>query len=113
MQAAMVVTWTRPVPGREAKALDYGIEVAEFWGKKAAEGKCTVPEMFFSDRGRGMWIVNGDRDVLQQIEDTDEARLLTMKGELLLEEFSLDFFYAGEAAADYMIRFGSALATIS
>ncbi len=113
MQAAMVVTWTHPVPGREAKALEYAAEVAAFWGKQAADGKCSEPEMFFSDRGASMWIVKGDRDVVLQIHDADEARLLTMKGELLLEGFSIDFFYAGEAAMDYMARFGSALATIS
>lgn len=70
----------------------------DYWGKRAAEGKCTAPEMFFSERGTGLWMVKGDRDVLMQIHDTDEARMLTLKGELLLEAFSVDFCYAGEAA---------------
>jgi hypothetical protein len=113
MFAAMVVTWTHPMTGREAKALEYGAEVADFWGKRAAEGKCSEPELLFSERGTGLWMVKGDRDVLQKIHDTDEARLLTMKGELLLEGFSLDFCYAGDDAVDYMARYGSALAAIS
>lgn len=113
MQTAIVVTWTHPFPGREEKALAYGAEVTDFWGKKAAEGICTEPEIFFSERGTGFWFVKGDRDALLQIHDTDEARLLTFKGELLLENFSVDFFYADEAAADYMTRYASALTTIS
>ena len=112
MQTAMVVTWTHPVPGREDKALAYGAEVTEFWNARAAEGKCSPPELFFSERGTGLWMVKGDRDTLLQIHDADEARLLTLKGELLLEGFSLDFCYAGDAAADYMTRYASALSTI-
>ena len=57
-------------------------------------------------------MVTGDRDTLMQIHDSDEARMLTFKGELLLEDFSLDFFYAGDSAADYMTRYASALTAI-
>lgn len=113
MQTAMVVTWTHPIPGREQKSLEYGAEVMEFWGRKAAEGMCSAPQLYFSDRGRGMWVVTGDRDALMAIEGSDEARLLTLKGELLLEEFCVDMFYAGDASADYMARYGAALAAIS
>jgi NAD(P)-dependent dehydrogenase (short-subunit alcohol dehydrogenase family) len=49
---------------------------------------------------------------LPQVHDSDEARLLTLKGELLLEGFCLDFFYAGDAAADYMTRYATALSAI-
>ena len=112
MQSAMVATWTHPMAGREEKALAYGAEVMEFWGKQAGQGRCSPPEMLFSERGTGLWMVKGDRDVLLQIHDTDEARLLTLKGELLLEGFSIDFFYAGDAAADYMMRYAAALDAI-
>jgi hypothetical protein len=113
MQCAMVVTFSQPVRGREEKALAYGAEVMEFWGKRASEAKCSPPELFFSEHGTGLWMVKGDRDTLLQIHDTDEARLLTLKGDLLLEGFSLDFVYAGDAAADYMTRYATALTTIS
>ncbi len=112
MQAAILVTWTHPVAGREAKALQYGDQVMKYWQARANEGKCSEPEIFFSERGTGMWIVKGDRDTLMQIHDTDDARLLTMNGGLLLEGFSVDFCYAGDAAADFMARYASALSTI-
>lgn len=113
MQTALVVMWTHPVPGREQKALAYGAEVMEFWGKKASEGLCSTPQLFFSEAGIGLWHVSGERDTLMQIHDSDEARLLTMKGELLLEGFKAEFFYAGEDAIDYMTRYGAALQAIS
>jgi hypothetical protein len=113
MQTALVVMWTHPFPGREQKALAYGAEVMEFWGKKAEQGMCSAPHLFFAESGIGLWYVSGERDALMQIHDSDEARLLTMKGELLLESFKAEFFYAGEDAVDYMTRYGAALAAIS
>jgi hypothetical protein len=113
MQAAIVVTWTHPFVGREEKALAYGGEVQEFWGKQAAEGKCSPPELFFSETGVGLWFVKRDRDTLMRIHDSDEARMLTMKGELFLDSFKLEFFYTGEAANEYMTRYGAALAAIA
>jgi hypothetical protein len=113
MQTALVVTWTHPIPGREEKALAYGADVTAFWGKKAAEGACTEPAIFFSESGRGLWFVKGDRDTLLQIGDTEEAKLLSLRGELLLENFNIEFFYADEDAADFMKRYASALNTIS
>lgn len=113
MQTAMVATWTHPIAGREAKALEFGAEAMEFWSARASEGKCTEPEMFFSERGTGLWMVKGDRDTLTRIHDSDEGRLLALKGELLLEEYSLTFYYAGEDAADFMARYASALSTIA
>lgn len=112
MQSAMAVTWNQPIPGREDNSLAYGADVMEFWGKKASEGKCSPPQLFFSEAGTGLWLVTGDRDAVLQVHDTDEARMLTFKGELLLENFSLQFFYAGDAAADYMMRYASALTAI-
>ncbi len=113
MQAAIVVTWTHPVPGREQKGLAYAAEVEEYWGQRAREGKCSQPETFFSERGGGLWMVKGERDTLMQIHDSDENRMLIFKGDLLLENFSVDICYAGESAADYLQRYASALSTIS
>ncbi|HEX8973676.1 hypothetical protein [Oryzihumus sp.] len=112
MQAALVVTWTHPIAGREQKSLDYAQEVQTFWSKQASEGRCSEPQLFFSERGTGLWVVTGERETLMQIHDSDEARLLTLKGELLLESFSADIVYAGDSAADYLMRYSSALATL-
>ena len=113
MQSALVITWTHPVVGREEKALAYGVEAQEFWTRQAAAGKCSEPELFFSDAELGFWMVKGDRDTLLAIHDTDEARMLMMKGELLFEAFKAEFYYAGEDATDFMVRYAQALAAIS
>jgi len=108
MKAAMIVRWTQPIPGREMKALEYGAQVGEFWGKVAAEGRCTVPEMFFSLLGEGMWMVKGDLGVLQEIEATEQAQMLTFKGQWLLEGFGIEYFLTAEDADAYMGRYAKA-----
>jgi hypothetical protein len=89
------------------KALEYAADVAAFWSRQAEAGKCSAPENLFSERGVGLWIVKGDRDTLLAIHDTDEAQNLIMRGQLLLEDFSLDFYTAGDASDAFMARFAT------
>lgn len=107
MQAAMVASWTEPIPGREMKALEYGADVTAFWTRQAQGGKCSIPEMFFSERGNGLWMVKGDRDTLVAIHDTDEGQNLTLRGQLMLANFSIDFYTAGDASDAFLTRFAS------
>lgn len=112
MQAAVVVTWTKPVTGREARALEYGDQVNKFWAEQAKQGKCSQPELFFSEHGTGMWMVKGDRDALLQIHDTEESKMFLLQGDLLFENYSVDVCYTGDSAADYMAHYARALQAI-
>ena len=113
MKAAMVATWTEPVPGREMKALEFGVDVTAFWTKQAEAGKCSAPEMLFSERGSGMWIVKGDRDELLSIHDTEESQNLLARGQLLMSGFSIDFFTVDDASAAYLARYASLAAAVA
>ena len=113
MKAAMVATWTQPIPGREKKALEYGAEVMEHWGRLAREGKCTEPEMFFAETGVGMWMVKGDRATLTAESESDAARLLSMKGDLLLKDFAIVLYHTGDGADAFMATFNKALEAIT
>lgn len=106
MKAALIVHFRSPVPGREKLALDYGAEVNDYWGKLAAEGKCTFPEMFFATTGEGaLWLVKGELETLEEIQRLPETQKLLHKGGLLLEEFGFSFFLTGESADEYMFKF--------
>jgi len=107
MKSAMVVTWTEPIPGREMKALEYGADVTTYWTKQAKAGKCSTPETYLSERGKGMWIVEGERDTLFAIHDTDESRDLIIRGQFLLSEFCVDFFTVGDASDAVLARYAS------
>lgn len=107
MQVAMWVTWSRPVAGREKRALEYGVEVQDHWGKLAAEGKCTSPEMFIARSGGGMWMVKGERNMLTELVETEASQRLLAIGMLVLEGFGYEFLDTADSADAYLGRFGA------
>ena len=102
MDTAMILTWTTPFPGREKKALEFGAEAEEFWGKQASAGRCTPPEWFFLPNGTGMWIIKGDRDVLEGLLAEGQGRKLLVKGGLLLQNWQWTLAETGGAAEKYL-----------
>ncbi len=112
MNSAFVVRWVRPVPGREKAALDYAVEVNEHWGKLAADGRCSEPEMFFLPDGTGIWIVRGDREALAVDIATDTSERLIARGQLLLEGFRFDLAVTGGAAERYLLGYAAEAAAL-
>ncbi|HEU4514645.1 MAG TPA: hypothetical protein VFR87_16170 [Nocardioidaceae bacterium] len=95
MKAALVVSWTGPRAGREALGVEYGREVDEYWGKLAAEGKCSEPKWFWAMSGPSLWIVEGDYETLLMASASPEAQKLSLKGPLLAEDFKQEVCMAG------------------
>ena len=112
MDAAFVTTWKVPFAGREQKALEFAAQAEEFWGKQAAEGRCTTPEWFFFPNGMGMWMIKGDRAVLAELVNSDEARRLLVRGNLFLEDWQYTFADTGSAAEQFMATYATELAAI-
>jgi hypothetical protein len=95
--AAIVSTWSTPVPGREAKSLEVFSEFIGFIGKQAAEGKCQPAEPFFAADGSGGFaIVRGKSDALQEILDSKENQRLITKVQLLVQDAKVHLYYTGE-----------------
>ena len=113
MDAAIIVTWSEPIPGREQKALDYGVEVQTYWAKKSEEGKCSPPEWFFFPNGHGLWMVKGERDTLLGEYIDQDSQRLTTKGGLLLQDFGCDFVETGPAADAHMLAYGGLVQEMS
>ncbi|MGA2305961.1 MAG: hypothetical protein ABSH29_17530 [Acidimicrobiales bacterium] len=104
MDCGFVTFWKMPYPGREKQALDLGLEVVEYWGRLAAEGKCSEPDwFFFSDHG--MWVTKGDPDTLREIVETEEVQRILAKGNLFLDGYGYEFVKTGDAATAQMTRY--------
>ena len=112
MDTAFVTTWKVPFPGREKNALEFATLAEEFWGKQAAEGRCTTPEWFFFSDGTGMWMVKGEREVLEDLVNTDEVRRLLVKGTLFMQDWKYGFAETGSAAERFIGDYAAELATI-
>jgi hypothetical protein len=102
MDAAIVLTWSAPFPGREKKALEYAAQCGEYWGKLAAEGRCTKPEWFMLPTGGGIWMVKGERRVLEELIQTDEVRRLVAKGFVLNQDWGYTIADYGSGAARFI-----------
>lgn len=110
--AALVTSWTHSARGREAKALESFADYLTFFGKKAADGKCTAPEPFFSyDGSTGFAIVKGSSDELQEIVDSEEYEKLIAKAQLCVEDLRTTLFAAGEEEVQRAIRIYSEAGT--
>ena len=95
MQAALVVRFTNPVPGREKAAIAYAREVDDFYGKKAAEGLCTEPKWFWAPAGESIWIVEGEYEGLLGILATPEAQKFIVQGPILVQGFGWGLYQVG------------------
>jgi hypothetical protein len=112
MDTAFVITWKVPFPGREQQALELAAESEEFWGKQAADGRCTAPEWFFFPTGLGMWMVKGESAVLYELLNSDEVRRFLARGTLLLQDWQWSFAETGSGAERFMAGYGAELANI-
>ena len=107
MDTALIITWKIPFPGREKQALEFAADADSFWGKQAADGKCTSPEWFFLSSGMGMWMVKGERRVLGELVASEEATHLLVRGNLLLQDWQYTLADTGSAAERFMGEYAS------
>ena len=107
MDTALVISWKVPFPGREKQALELAAQADGDWGKLATEGKCTQPEWFFLPDGWGMWMVKGERRVLEELVHSDESRRLLAKGTLLLDAYRWALAETGGGAQQFMTDYAT------
>jgi len=95
MDYALVFKWTRPIAGREAKALEVLADLRMYFGKLSAEGTVDEPIVLMQIND-GMMIVRGDMKVLSDIINRDDFITLMDKGLFVAEGFRFETFFTGE-----------------
>jgi hypothetical protein len=94
---ALFTSWSQPVRGREAKALEGFMDFLTYFGKHAADGKCTAPETYFAEDGSsGFAIVKGESDVLRPILETEEYEKLLTKAQYCVENLKTHVYFTGD-----------------
>lgn len=93
---AIIATWGTSIPGREAKSLEVFLEVMEFWGKRAADGRVSQPQVFFNQDGsEGVFIVTGKSDALVEIAESEDWEKLTAKAHMIVQDLKSHLYYGG------------------
>ena len=73
--AALMLSYKKPIPGREAKALEVFADALTLYGKLAADGKCADPEVFHHLIGGGMFIVKTENlETAHEILEMEDIR---------------------------------------
>jgi hypothetical protein len=100
MKAALVVTWSAPVPGREKKGLEYFRDVNDFFAKLAVEGKCTEPEFFVGPRDYKIWFVKGEYETLVGLLGLPKVQEFIFATSLTTQDFQ--YFIAPIGTDEYL-----------
>ncbi|MEE6273231.1 hypothetical protein [Georgenia wangjunii] len=96
--AALIATWSHPVPGREAAALKAFQNSQSFWQRLADEGKCSKPLVWMkADASSGISIVEGDAEALNAIIESDEYEKVNDEANLVVQDFKRSLYHGGSS----------------
>ena len=95
--AALLMTYRMPVPGREAKAMEVFADALTAFGKLAADDKCAAPEVFHHLSGGGMFIVKTeDTEAAYEILDIEDIRKILDTALFAVADFNVEVMITGE-----------------
>ena len=95
--AALKMSYERPIAGREAKAMDVFADALTIFGKLAADGKCAEPEVFHHLVGGGMFMIRcEDVETAVELLELDEMRHMLDEAVFTVEDFDVEIMVTGE-----------------
>lgn len=96
--AALIATWSHPVPGREAAALKTFQQSQEFWRRLCGEGKCNETQVWMmADGSAGMSVVEGDAETLNAILESDEYEKINDEANFVVSDFRRHLYHGGSS----------------
>lgn len=108
MDSAIVFSYSRPAPGREAKAFESFTEAQTFFGTQAHEGNCGEPLNFIATSGENLMIVPGEFEALHKLLRTDEFQDLYLKATYSTPDLGYRLGAFGAGAQESMARWARA-----
>ncbi len=106
MDAALVIHFTRPYPGRETMAFEAFQDAMVFFGKMAADGHCEPPVAYMGTFGGGMFLIHGERSRLHELVMGEEFRRLFLRAGFANEGLRYEFMAAGDGTITEMADWG-------
>ena len=94
--AALKISYARPMTGREAKAMEVFADALTIYGKLAADGKCAEPEVFHHLVGGGMFIIKCENvGKAFEILGLDDVRHMLDEAVFTVEDFDVEIMVTG------------------
>ena len=101
--AALMISYAMPIPGREAKAMEVFADGLTIFGKLAAEGMCAEPEVFHHLVGGGMFIVKTESiEIAHEILARDDVREMLDTAIFTVNDVNVELMVTGEQLMNNM-----------
>ncbi|HZJ47703.1 MAG TPA: hypothetical protein VFD97_01555 [Acidimicrobiia bacterium] len=101
--AAIVISYSFPLVGREAKAMEVFAAGLTSFGSLAADGKCAEPEVFHHLVGGGMIIVKTESvEIAYDILEMDDVRRILDTAVFAVGDFDLEVMVTGKKLMENM-----------
>ncbi len=103
---ALMVSYGSPVAGREGKAMQTFADALTTFGRLAAEGKCSEPEIFHHLIGGGMMIVKTETfEMAHEILEMDDVRTILDTAMFTVHDVDVEFWVTGEKLMSNMAMY--------
>jgi hypothetical protein len=94
--AAIMISYRLPVPGREGKAMEVFADALTLFGKLAADNKCAEPEVFHHLSGGGMFVVKTESiEMAYEILDLDDVSKVIDVAVFTVSDFAIEVMITG------------------
>ena len=94
--AALKISYARPIAGREAKAMEVFADALTIYGKLAADGMCAEPEVFHHLVGGGMFMIKCESvGTAFELLALDDVRRMLDEAVFTVEEFDVEIMVTG------------------
>ncbi len=99
--AALYVSWGRPVVGRETKSLEVFSQAMEYYGTLKAKGKIAEYRTYFATNGQmaqlgGFMLIEGTVAQCRELVDGDDFQKLLLKAGHVIENLQVVHMGAGD-----------------
>lgn len=101
MTGALVISWGRPIPGREREAMESFATAQQHWEDLEKSNEIISHRPYFGGlRGAtGFAILEGEIERLQGVQRSDRFRKVLAHANMCVEDMHVDLVYGGSEAA--------------
>lgn len=112
--AAIVIRWSRVLPGREQQGLSLFGQALEYYGTLQSEGRIESFEPVLLNPGstdlRGFILIRGSADKLDELKRDDQFVDMMIRAEYLIDDFGVIDGYLEDNLQSRMAKYAQVIA---
>ena len=113
--SVLLISWGRPIPGREERGLEVFNEAVGLYGRKQQDGKIEgfdVALLVPNGKMDGYIAVRGSTDQIALLQEDEEYQRNMVDASLIVEDLAVSVGYTNEGVARQMEIYQDAIAKV-